>query len=100
MIRSAILFASSIFFVSLNPDAHAEFDASRYSTAGEGRFETFHITSTQPLAEALAAGVVGSETELLIANAGGAQLALIKDQMAFHHIAQGQGPDKDWMATF
>jgi hypothetical protein len=28
------------------------------------------------------------------------KLALITDLMTYHHIAQGQAPNKDWMATF
>jgi hypothetical protein len=28
------------------------------------------------------------------------ELALITGQMTYHHIAQGQAHNKDWMATF
>jgi hypothetical protein len=82
------------------------FDINRYSTAGEGRFKTFHIDQIRSLASALEAGVLSQETELLIAETPAGRLALIKDQMAFHHIAQGSAIDpvteqpKDWIATF
>ncbi len=82
------------------------FDINRYSAAGEGRFETFHVDQIRSLASALEAGVLSQETELLIAETPAGRLALIKDQMAFHHIAQGSAIDpvteqpKDWIATF
>ncbi len=89
------------------------FDINRYSASGEGRFETFHVDQIRSLASALEAGVLSQEagvlsqeTELLIAETPAGRLALIKDQMAFHHIAQGSAIDpvteqpKDWIATF
>jgi hypothetical protein len=84
----------------------ADFDIGRYSNAGAGRFETFHVESTTPLAGALDAGVVGADTELLVVATAAGNLALLKDQMAFHHIAQGSARDprsgrkQDWIATF
>lgn len=82
------------------------FDIDRYSTAGEGMFETLHVEQTQALAAALESGILGEDTEILIAETAAGQLALVKDQMAFHHIAQGSAVDpgtqrsKDWIATF
>ena len=77
-----------------------EFDADRYSTAGEGRFKTFHVSETQTLQWALDNNIVSPKTELLVVEVGDEKVALLKDQMAFHHIAQGKQGDKDWMATF
>lgn len=69
-------------------------------------FETLHVEQTQTLAVALESGILGEDTEILIAETAAGQLALVKDQMAFHHIAQGSAVDptaqrsKDWIATF
>ena len=91
----------SFLFGGLSAQAAAsDFDMQRYSTEGEGRFETFHVSASLPLKQALADKTVGDVTELLIVHAGERQIALIKDQMAFHHIAQGELEGKDWMATF
>jgi hypothetical protein len=37
---------------------------------------------------------------VLVLETAAGQLALLQDQMAFHHIAEGRAGDKDWMATF
>ena len=39
-------------------------------------------------------------TAILVIETAGGRLAFLRDQMAFHHIAQGRAGDKDWMATF
>jgi hypothetical protein len=76
------------------------FDINRYSTAGEGWFETFYIEDTQTLQSALDAGTVSAEMDVLVTETAVGKLALLKDQMAYHHIAQGTADGKDWMATF
>lgn len=80
--------------------AQGNFDIERYSNDGEGMFETFHVAGTELLAAALEKGVVAEQTQLLIAQTAAGPLALLTDQMAFHHIAQGTAAGKDWMATF
>lgn len=76
------------------------FDINRFSTAGEGWFETFYVEETAPLQMVLDEGTVGDETQVLVTETAGGQLALLTDQMAFHHIAEGTIAGKDWMATF
>lgn len=78
----------------------ATFDINRYSTFGEGIFETYYVDQTQALQAALANDLVAETTQLLITHTATGNLALIQDQMAFHHIAQGQADGLDWMATF
>ncbi len=77
-----------------------DFDIDRYSTMGAGMFETFYVKDIQSLGEVLAAKIVSAETLVLVTETSGGKLALIRDQMAFHHIAQGSVGGKDWMATF
>lgn len=77
----------------------AKFDITRMADS-EGLFETFNVTVTQPLRQALAAGTVREDTRVLVTETAAGRLALLTDQMAYHHIAQGQAAGKDWMATF
>lgn len=77
-----------------------DFDIDRYSTMGAGMFETFYVKDIQSLGDVLAAEIVSAETLVLVTETGAGKLALIRDQMSFHHIAQGSVGGKDWMATF
>jgi len=84
------------------PDGPATpgFDIDRFSNSGNGWFETFHVEQIRPLHDVLAAGEVVSDTRLLVLETVAGPLALLIDQMGYHHIAQGQVDGKDWMATF
>ncbi len=84
------------------PDGPAKdgFDIDRFSNAGNGWFETFHVEDTEPLAAALREGRVASETRVLVIETAAGPLAFLQDQMAFHHIAEGRAGGQDWMATF
>ncbi len=86
--------------LSANATTSESFDINRYNTAGEGWFKTFHVDHTQLLQTALDSGVVSGTMEVLVTQTAAGKLALIMDQMAFHHIAQGTENGKDWMATF
>lgn len=77
-----------------------EFDINRFSDVGAGWFKTFYVEDTQSLQEVLAAGKVAADTKVLVTETAAGKLALITDQMAFHHIAEGSAGGKDWMATF
>ncbi|MBI2150593.1 MAG: hypothetical protein HYU27_08310 [Acidobacteria bacterium] len=83
-----------------NGPAKPGFDITRFSSAGNGWFETFHVQQTQLLMKALDEGKVAEDTRLLVTQTAGGKLALLMDQMAYHHIAQGTAGGKDWMATF
>jgi hypothetical protein len=83
-----------------NGPAKPGFDLSRFSNFGNGRFETFYVTETQLLRDALNAGRVAEDTRLLVSDIGGAHLALITEQMAYHHIAEGSAGGKDWLVSF
>jgi hypothetical protein len=45
-------------------------------------------------------GKVAADTRLLVITTAAGKLALITDQMTYHHIAQGRTHNRDWMATF
>jgi hypothetical protein len=76
------------------------FDINRYSTAGADTFETFYVEQTQPLQSVLDSKVVEAATQIMVTNTATGNLALVRDQMAFHHIAQGTEDGLAWMATF
>jgi hypothetical protein len=76
------------------------FDITRFSSAGNGWFETFYVKDTEPLRKALDEGRVADDTRVLVTQIPSGKLALLMDQMAYHHIAQGRAGGRDWMATF
>ena len=84
------------------PDGPAAdgFDLSRFSNVANGLFETFHVETTETLSHALASEQVSDETVVLVIETAAGRVALIRDQMAYHHIAQGTAGGKDWLATF
>src|SRR5258708_24269225 len=83
-----------------NGPAKPGFDITRFSRTPIGTFETFYVTETNPLQKVLAEGKVAGDTRLLVMTTAAGKLALLIDQMTYHHIAQGRARNKDWMATF
>ena len=84
------------------PDGPAApgFDIERLSNAGNGWFETFYVEATEPLRTALEDGRLSGDTRMLVIETAGGNLALVTDQMAYHHLAQGTSEGKHWLATF
>lgn len=80
--------------------AKAGFDISRFALTPVGTFQTFYVKETFPLRKILEEGKVAPDTRLLVIDTAAGKLALIRDQMTYHHIAQGRARNKDWMATF
>lgn len=76
------------------------FELARLNTENYGAFEPFYVKNTEPLGTALRAGRVAPDTRLLVTETAGGRVALLTDQMAYHHLAQGHEGGRDWMATF
>jgi hypothetical protein len=76
------------------------FDITRFANVANGTFVTFYVTNTEALRNVLKAGRVAEDTRLLVTDTATGRLALLMDQMAFHHSAQGRAGNKDWLATF
>jgi len=76
------------------------FDISRFAWTAVGTFQTFYVKETYPLARVLDEGKVAGDTRVLVITTAAGRLALLTDQMTYHHIAQGRARNKDWMATF
>ncbi len=77
-----------------------EFEVERAYLADETLFVPFLVEGTEPLAEALRDGVVEEETSLLVMEHPAGRLALVTDQMAYHHVAQGDISGEPWMVSF
>ena len=76
------------------------FDITRFRNAGNGTFQTLYVTKTEPLRGALKERRVAEDTRVLVTETAAGYLALIMDQMAFHHMAEGRAGNQDWLATF
>ncbi len=63
-------------------------------------FDPFPVAATEPLQDALEAGKVGKETAVLLLRRGDTRLALLTEQMSYHHIAQGELEGEPWMVAF
>jgi len=83
-------------------DGQPLIDITRFRPTPRGTYVPFHVTDadTRPLREALQAGTLLEDTPVLLVDTAAGPLALLPDQMAYHHIAQGRAGGKDWMATF
>ena len=77
-----------------------EFDITRARVGGGSRFEPFLVTETQTLRDALTAGLVEPDTRLLVMEHAAGRLALLTDQMVYHHVAQGDIAGEPWMVSF
>lgn len=84
------------------PDGPAApgFDIDRFSNAGNGWFETFYVEDYGSLRQALDDGRLQADTRMLIIDTAGGKLALVTDQMAYHHLAQGTIEGRHWLASF
>ena len=87
-------------FVMPPGPAKPGFDVSRFNYDVHGSFEPFLVTSTLPVREALKSRRVAQDTDLLITVTAAGPIALLTEQMAYHHIAQGRDNGEDWLVSF
>jgi hypothetical protein len=76
------------------------FDPRRAWLLRRDLFRPFHVTGTRPLRQALAGGELSRDTPVLALERAGATLVLLRVQMAYHHVAQGEVGGEPWMASF
>ena len=76
------------------------FDVGRAYMPDVPDFPPFLVEETMSLRDALRQGRVDEETAILVTEQGGTRLALILDQMAHHHVAQGVLAGEPWMVSF
>ncbi len=63
-------------------------------------FDPFPVTKMEPLKDALEEGKISEETAVLLLDRGDTRLALLTEQMSYHHIAQGELEGEPWMVAF
>lgn len=79
----------------------ADFDIERAFLADSTIYAPFRVEASLPLSEALEKGRLDDRTSLLVMEHPGAgRLALVTDQMAYHHVAQGRIAGEPWLVSF
>ncbi len=77
-----------------------EFEVDRAMLLDSTVYVRFDVTETSALREALDDGLVQPQTRVLIMEHKNGRLALVTDQMAYHHTAQGEIDGEPWMVSF
>jgi hypothetical protein len=80
--------------------AATTFDAKRAILSKRDMFRPLAVQRTERLADAMARKKVSADTPLLLLERDGAALALLTQQMIFHHVAQGELNGTPFLATF
>lgn len=79
---------------------HFNFDPSRAHLSTEDLFKPFAVEKTIALKDAMNSKRVKPDTELLLLNHPDTPIALIKLDMAYHHVAQGEIAGEPWLVSF
>lgn len=96
-VPSASLLASG----ALQGQEAADFDVDRAYQVDSTVYAPFRVETTRPLLRALEEGELDGQTSLLVMDHPEAgRLALVTDQMAYHHVAQGKIAGEPWMVSF
>jgi len=79
-----------------------EFDPDRAYVSEKTIFVPFHVVDADihPLRAAVDDGLIQSDTWLLVMENNAGRLGLVMDQMAYHHVAQGELRGEPWMVSF
>ena len=77
----------------------AEFDARRALLVRGDIFPPFRVRATRSLRDALA-GELHADAPVVVAEQSAAPVALLRRQLAFHHVAQGEAAGEPWMVSF
>ena len=104
-VRFTVLFALPLsFWTALasaqDTDFDTDFDIDIARIVVGSRFEPFRVSETEPLQDALSAGKLQSDTRVLVLDHPAGVLAFLTDQMAYHHVAQGEMNGEPWMVSF
>jgi hypothetical protein len=89
-----------LIFTPVAAHAQASFDIDRAFILDSTVYEPFNVTQTQPLRRALDEGIINVATPLLVMEHRAGNLAFAVDQLAYHHVAQGEIEGEPWMVSF
>jgi len=73
------------------------FDAKRANLKSPDFFQRFQVSGE---GTPLQAAGLKPQTPLLVFERGGERLALLRDQMTYHHLAQGELAGEPYLVTF
>ena len=76
------------------------FDPSRLWFSGETLWQPFLVGATVPITEALDDRLLEAQTPVLVLEHPRGRVALVTEQMAYHHVAQGDLAGEPWMVSF
>ena len=76
-----------------------EFDSNRATLRDKNIFPPFQVEVTVPLKEALESGDVQEDMDLILIERNTRTLALLAQQMVYHHVAQGELAGEPWMVS-
>ena len=108
-VRFTVLFALPLSFwtalasaqdTDFGTDFDTDFDIDIARIGVGSRFEPFRVSETEPLLDAMSAGKLQGDTRVLVLDHPAGVLAFLTDQMAYHHVAQGEMNGEPWMVSF
>lgn len=87
------------------PGIHAQitaedFDVNRAQLMQEQMFVPYIVDDTRRLRDVLDVGWLDEETPLLLFADDVGAMAFLTEQLAYHHIAQGEIAGEPWMVSF
>ena len=98
------LTSAAIAMLLLGPaPSMAQAQATAFDTTrlvDSDRYPPFRVEAYYPLAEALRDGAVEESSRVAVVAVAGTQVALLIDQLAQHHLAQGELAGEPWMVSF
>lgn len=76
------------------------FDVRRALLVYQDIFAPFHVTATRPLQDALASGDVQKDAPVIVVQRDAATVVLLRRQLTYHHVAQGEAEGEPWMVSY
>jgi len=73
------------------------FDVERASLSSPDQFRRFRVSGD---GEPLRTAGLKPQTQLLVFERGGQRRAILRDQMIYHHVAQGELAGEPYVVTF
>ncbi len=95
-----VILPGSIWGQAVVDAGNGDFDIERAMVIEETMFEPFRAEETRSLREALREGLVQDASRLIVLDHRRGAVALVVDQMAYHHAAQGEIMGEPWMVSF
>ena len=99
--RATVLFALPLsFWAAAVSGQDSDFDIDIARIGVGSRFEPFRVAESEPLRDAMSSGKLQGDASVLVMDHPAGRLAFLTDQMAYHHVAQGEINGEPWMVSF